>query len=418
MPVKYDVGQGIQYAYRVETYVRNLEQPASAFSMNYPAPAKTIMNIIATSLKDLVDKLLEVPYLWPIKTIEKYTKPVQTIDQRYLQGLGLYDPNDVRWVPVNLKDLPKKAEPLLIQYVGLEKAKITMGYFGPNSIIQGKGSIQVSGTSKIKFISDSKNYIGGGNVYIKGSSGVNSIGCLFDTHKLGSGVVYIHGEAAIKTSYLGEFVESANINLGLDSYDQIILNGTSNEDAPILLRQNKTSNIQKCGCVDIPTYFAIKHDFNRSSNLYNFLNRNALTLPTNIPIYYDALRKGYATTLQFRSKYEPENWIISVDLNCNNDLDNFDIDAIWTLTFIFKRSSPVGSGETVVRLWIPAESLCPTTFNRTINFALAVNVKQKIGLANKISVLPNVYINDQLGFFGSNAWIQNPILNLISNSIS
>jgi alpha-tubulin suppressor-like RCC1 family protein len=417
LPVSYDVGQGIQFVYRVETYVRNMQQPLTPFSMNYPSPAKTIMNVIATNLKDLVNKLLEIPYIWPIKTIEKFTKPIQTVDQRYLQGLGLYDPNDVRWVPVKLSDLPKSAEPLLVQYTGFERAKMSMGYFGPGSIIVGQGSVYLKGTVKANLNAQEINYKGQGNLYINGSAGVSATGVLYDTHKFGSGAVNINGEATIVTSDLGDFTENANIITVIENFDTVVLI-PSVDDTPSLQRQNRTTTIATCGCDQIPTYFGLSHNLNRPSIFYKYLQRNAITLPNTIPIYYDDIKKSFTNTLQFRSSYEAEKWTISIDLNCKNDLDNFDQDYIWTLNVLFKRMSPAAVAETLVGIWIPSNSLCPVNANKFINFNISADVKQKIGIANNRTILPNVFVNDGIALFGSNSWIGNPFLNLASTSIS
>ena len=417
LPVNYDVGFGITYAYRVETYPRYLQQPLSSFSMDYNGPAKTVLNIFATNLKDLVQKILEIPYVWPVKSIEKYTKPIHTVDQRYLQSLGLYDPNDVRWVPVNLKDLPKEAEDLLVQYIGSQHAKMSMGYVMVNSEFLGYGSVFLRGSANYSFKDFGDQKSGSGKIYINGQAGINSVDLLLGAHKTGSGSVTIFGTAPYDTSYLGEIVTAANMIQSIEYQNTIVLIDPIQTDFPQIQKADPTTTISSCGCNAIPTYFGINHNLNNDSSFYRFIYRNNLTLTDTVTVFYNTQTKGYTSTQQFQSDYDNEKWTLNFDLNCSNELSNFSENSIWILTLTIKKFAASDSGETVFRAWIPSYALCPIDSERKINFSMIANLVNKTGVVNSAYAIKNIFINDGLKLFASNYWLKTPYLILRSRNV-
>ena len=90
---------------------------------------------------------------------------------------------------------------------------------------------------------------------------------------------------------------------------------------------------------------------------------------------------------------------------------------MWILNINFTLQEKINSiidnnQQTNIRIWIPATVLCPTRFGSSMSFSISVNTKTKKGISENGTVLPNVFINDNIGIFNSQAWTNNPILNI------
>jgi glutaredoxin len=70
--------------------------------------------------------------------------------------------------------------------------------------------------------------------------------------------------------------------------------------------------------------------------------------------------------------------------------------------------------QTNIRIWVPSTILCPTKFDNSLDFSISINLKTKKAVSDSGIILPNVFINDNIGLFNSPAWTKNPILEISS----
>jgi hypothetical protein len=137
----------------------------------------------------------------------------------------------------------------------------------------------------------------------------------------------------------------------------------------------------------------------------------------------------YSSNLQYSEKSKVGNnlllkdWYLSSFLTCDSSLENFDGVSIWILNISFvmqeKTNGIIQSNQqTNIRVWIPSTVLCPTRFGNSLDFSISINLKTKKAISENGTVLPNVFINDNIGLFNSSAWNQNPILEISSTDFA
>ena len=147
----------------------------------------------------------------------------------------------------------------------------------------------------------------------------------------------------------------------------------------------------------------------------NFINRNNLIFNPNLYANYNTLTRAYTNSYLYVSPYENEKWTIIVNINCNNDLDNFDIEPVWTVTLMFRRYLPDGLKlDSVLEIWMPASQFCPVGSGRTIGSNISVDVisNPPICVVNNNTVIENVFLNDGAGLFKSQSWNVTQIFNM------
>ena len=229
---------------------------------------------------------------------------------------------------------------------------------------------------------------------------------------IGSGFIIIDGDALL-AGYKGEIIEYMTVDME-EFYYVPVLDSSSGID---LLPTSTSSILYKCACKNIPLKFSLVTNLDKSSEFKNFLNRSNITFDPIINVYYDQLNGLYLNAIHLIGRSSDgsaaEKWTIVVNMNCENDLDNFDTDFIWTLTLNIKRYV-AGSNDldTSVQVWLPAAVICPNSNGNALSFDLQVNVDTASGLLNNIYSVVNIFINDRIELFGSQGWKSDPILNL------
>lgn len=254
--------------------------------------------------------------------------------------------------------------------------------------------------------------IGGPNV--SGVAGVTTVNVGLTNRYTGSGTIIIGGDGLLPFN-LGEQIQSSTVVMDVFYFIPYF----SSTNGQSLVPLNTTSNISLCGCENMPLKFNIVTNLSTESEFTSFLRRSNLTFSPILQFYYQSneLVYSHATHLVGRNSdgSAKETWTIVGNMNCNNDLDNFDNQFVWTISLLIRRV--VGNQSeltTQINIWIPQEIFCPSYVANQVQFNLQVNIKTRTVLANKRENLRNVFINDRIELFNSSAWKANPILSLIS----
>lgn len=255
-----------------------------------------------------------------------------------------------------------------------------------------------------------------GGPVIAGVATVSTVDVAYTTYYTGSGSKTFGGEAYLP-SYLGNQEQEFAVNMDVFYFIPYFTptNGQS------LTPSNTTSNINKCGCKNIPLKFNLVTNLLTSSEFTKFLQRSNLTFDPILPVYYDLASGNYIHTTHLSGRNADgstsEKWTIIASMNCSNDLDNFDQQFVWTLNLLIKRYVGTSSAlNTNIQIWIPQEIFCPTYVANAIQFNLQLNVQSLLCLANRTTTITNVFVDDRIELFNSIDWKANPILTLISAS--
>jgi hypothetical protein len=145
----------------------------------------------------------------------------------------------------------------------------------------------------------------------------------------------------------------------------------------------------------------------------NFINRNNLVFNPDLTATFNITTKEFLGSYTYTSKYDPERWLIAININCNNDLDDFDLMPIWTISILFRQYQENGAAlDTMLQVWVPASEFCSAGNNFQISSAYTINILNNTCVVNGRTNLPNVFLNDGTGIFRSTAWNNAQNLNL------
>ena len=258
--------------------------------------------------------------------------------------------------------------------------------------------------------------ISGGPI-MGGVATVTTVDVAMTSYYTGSGSVIMGGSATLP-AYLGEQIQSSTM-IGDIFYFVPYFTSSSGQS---LTPQSTSSTIAQCGCKNLPLKFTLLTNLNTSSALTSFIQRSNLTFSPNLICYYDLASGNFIHTTHLQGRNADgkttEKWTIIANINCNNDLDNFNQQFIWTLNILIKRY--VGTDvalNTNLQIWMPQQVFCPSYIDNSVGFNLQVNVQTATCLGNRTTNLPNVFIDDRIELFNSVAWKQTPILSIISSTV-
>lgn len=414
--VTYPVGQQITYGYRIETACDDSVQPQNPYTDNTGrlCSSRTILNINGTSVKDVFEQLKALNWVQPIKSLAKYSKPVYGEEEDYLIATGKYDPSVVTLDPVEFRNNPNCGD-FCADFIGYQAATCDMGYLPLDAIKQGSGKVFVRGSAACS--SASAFGYGSGMVSVYGSAVTSKITNQFLARVVGGGYVLVSGSGiSLNPSNKGTFNQDATFEMGYSYEGANFVYNPAN--ALQILKPQNVQNIDVCGCLNIPRYFELITNLDTTSLLTNYVKRNNIQFNKNLKCYYNQVAGKYTSVTNLRSDYEAEKWAVLLDINCANDLDNFDLEAIWTLNLLVRRYvSSTKTMDSNLRIWMPASVFCPNSNNNQIGFSLSVNVLNKTCVANGTTSLTNVFLNDAIGLYQSTAWNVDPILTMNSAKI-
>ena len=429
LSVNYAVGQVTTYGYRVES--------DCTFVNGQTCTARYINLVFATSVEGVCTELTRQGWRYRIKSLKKYSKPAYKSEELTLIEKGLYNPNEVpEYVEVPFCQEPSCYD-FCIQYLVEERsAKLVMyGGTGPSFVV-GSGTAYTYGSALVRLKSKLRKYYPTGlkAVSLGGNAVVTTTSVKVTTRYTGHGVIVLYGTNQI-TNDLGTITTNARGTMYLEEYTPAYTTPSNFEitTGQTIEPQGSSTNINQCNCLQLSKRLSLETNIIKNSDFSSFLTRNGYVFDESLVCYYD----DYSASYNFSSHYSgigiessglstgesrPESWNLAVDINCANDLDNFDEDKIWILNLYIQRNAKytyniAKSLDCNLQVWIPSAYFCPLNRNRQITFNLEINVKTKTCLVNGSFLLPNIFINDQIGFFNSIGWLSGPIFTIIGKSV-
>jgi hypothetical protein len=286
------------------------------------------------------------------------------------------------------------------------------------SVFMSWQNLNLSGSSLLS--SNIYTFTGSGFINLYGEAPyTTSSGIIITTHFKGSGNVQLSGTAAVSSSNKGEFVENSTVDFVLENFMIFY----KEKQGLSLLTGTTQTTIDWCDCKLIPNRFGLQTNLNRQSAFTEFIKYNNYNFNTILNMFLNQNDIMYSSNYQFGeitkdgSSTKLKEWYLSSFLTCDSSLENFDGVSMWILNINFTLQEKINSiidnnQQTNIRIWIPATVLCPTRFGSSMSFSISVNTKTKKGISENGTVLPNVFINDNIGIFNSQAWTNNPILNI------
>jgi hypothetical protein len=356
--------------------------------------------------------------------MEKYTKPVYSLEEAYLVSKGEYNPEYVEFIPVTFCEYGSCAD-LCVDYIMQENAPGKMFYYSENSIFGSPAYLTIGGSAQTTFSSMMFNLRRGvgGSASVKISSEI-SYGMTYT----GSGLLKTSGAAPcifpeiieyedqIISQEFAEIITTQGMGLNAGLMEVTYIDYLSS-DIPLLSSPNSIVNPNKCACKNLPYQVSLNTNLNTSSNLTRFAQRNAIAFNPTFGLSYNFSGEYFSTSHSYNSQYEFEKWQIIITLSCDSQLSNFGTDPTWVLKMLIRQTQNNGQKyDTSIEIWVPGAQLCPTLAGSVINFNLSINTTTLLAIANNATTLPNVFINDGALVFASPAWNRNPVLN-ISGSV-
>lgn len=443
LPINYTVGESIIYGYRIESECIPATKPGYSYREDtVTCNSRIITTIFDSSVYGVCNQLTAQNWVASIKSMEKYTKPIYKSQEDELIAKGKYDSTIVGFVPVTFCNEPACLD-FCVKYIVEENIAIKMSGGTTLSFYAGSGSVSLGGTSTFNG-TKCKNcrfwFTGGSRaspITIYGSYSVILSNRTFNY--LGSGEAVIDNNDYIKTIITVPFVKYAYFLASHNNYET--LNQDSTVDMSVLDYEanfNSSSNFEittgtiinglsplvtfkMCNCTNLSRRLAIQTNLLKDSDFYFFLNRNGIVFDEQLICYYDQIsgRYNYTNYNKGMGTTSPnfESWNIVVDISCNNDLDNFNVDYIWIFDLYFKKkTSNYNDLDANIQIWIPSAEFCPRNKSSQASFDLQINVIKKTCLLNRTILLKNIFINDRIGLFNSTGWMSDPILEINASS--
>ncbi|MEY3164208.1 MAG: hypothetical protein RI887_1032, partial [Actinomycetota bacterium] len=234
------------------------------------------------------------------------------------------------------------------------------------------------------------------------------------------GPVLTGGEAEITSSWNPDLLTEIGVQTFLEN-EPIFGEG---EDIPVIVAPTDLVTTACGSCTSMPLQLYIQHNFNNPSTLYNFLNRNGLTLPNILTFFYNSRLETWISTQHFTGisddNINNETWRFSFELAC---VDNFGAESTgrpvikFSITIVRKNLVTDVDFDTRIVVLFPSDQFCNAVRNFIDDFPFNIDVKTSfVSTAGNIQP-DSVLVYDKINIFKSNYWTNNPKLYLrLSNS--
>jgi hypothetical protein len=386
----WSVGELPLYWWVIEGYVHPPDDTKS-LDVSVPEKQNFIQTILARTPKEVGEYFARESRNWEIVYLKRYSQPADI----YLNDPSL--PNDLQVVDYKFPQFSVSTRSLIKMGMTVSVVQIYQRY-------QGSGGATFYGSADAAITSGAvtpttSNFVydsSGGHVLTGGSGGaVSSFATSFLTY------------GGIKTFLLSDVI------FGLGS-------------APALIAPTNTVATACGSCISFPLELFIENNFSNPGVLGNFLQRNAYTFPSILPLIYSGRSNSWLAFKHFEGSSGDnaniENWRFQFEWACTNSpfgQENATSTPVFKFSIIVTRKN-LGTNiaiDTRIVIIFSSDDVCETVRNFKEDFIFNLNTKTNY-INNGNGIVPiSVLLNDRIGIFKSSYWTDSPYLNLrISNA--
>lgn len=265
--------------------------------------------------------------------------------------------------------------------------------------LEGSGTIYTGGDAVTSL---NLPYIASGSISIDGSADSLSIAY----NSVAEGGLDIGGSADYVSSYMGIYVQE------ITTMDMIIpkvsLGFIEDSLTSTIVPEDTTVN---CNCANIPLVLSLTHNLNDTNQMYRFLKRNNLVLPSLVKLNYKELSNMWNCVYHFKGIGEQdanlEKWIVNFNWSCLNDNTS---GGYWNLKVNISKENIYTYEKIITRMsfTMPLESFCRTIENKvTVSYNLNT---EYVRTDNSFAEVD--YFEDNILLFRNKHWTTYPQINL------
>tara|TARA_Y100000034_G_scaffold48390_1_gene59748 strand:+ start:2417 stop:3847 length:1431 start_codon:yes stop_codon:yes gene_type:complete len=392
----WQVGEAIERFYRVES--KCLPEGLNCDNVNIESDQdceivlgksrngeQILAIVLARNVSEVCERLRARELIFPIDNIKVYTRPAFKSDRELLESQGAdFSCNELVEVPFCTQE--ECLEFCLDFDLTVDVGATVEGGFAHSYI--GTGGLTLGGDADVT--SPAYSYVGTGGLTLGGAA-----------------------EAGIGT-YLGEFevevkavVEVSDIGATFGTID-----GEPLEPTDDLVTIN-------CDCIALPPILQLSHEINRSNEFSNFLNRNSFSLGEVLPLRYNNVCKIWQHNSQFtgigKDGITQERWRLVFEWSCADNLGSFDLgnSTVWKFSMYLenKNLSTNVDFDTRILIAFPPQGVCINDFG--LNWGFSIDTSDLTVTTDNPAVFVDYKVlQDGIGLFKSQSWLDDPILNL------
>ena len=249
-------------------------------------------------------------------------------------------------------------------------------------------------------------YVGSGGAITGGKANCQLVGgnpttSTFEYHADG-GNTLTGGTASTSTSWDNYLLVPMIMSVSIDDISVVFGNDTN---LPLIVVPPQVIGTA-CGvCDNMPVIINMQHNLVQDGVLYNFIQRNGLTLPSVLTLYYNVLRNSWVSSIHLNglsvTNIGSENWKLIFEWGCvpGNDL--------WRFAMLIVRSNAEFTVDTRFTATFPADQICLDIQNLEFDFSFALNALTGYVSGDNISA-NTILITDNIGLFKTKYWLKNP----------
>ncbi len=390
----WQIGEPIERFFRVETICAPTTCDTTGIDTDQTCDIlwgvkgeQLIFNVLARSVSEVCEKLRNREFIVPIKSIKVFTRPAFKSDRALLEAQD----EDEDFTCNELDEVPFCTQGACLEFCldyDLTVPVVATVSGGFTYFYEGTGGFTLGGSAVVA--SPNYSYVGTGGLVLGGSA------------------------VAEFSTDLGEFEVKAVATVAIS--DIGVTFGTVDG---VTLEPTDDLVIVDCDCTPLPVVLQLTHEINRKNEFANFLVRNSFTLNKILPLRYNKICKSWQYNSQFigigRDGVTQERWRLVFEWACTDNLGSYDLGnaVVWKFSMYMENKNLTSNLDFDTRILVafPSQGVCIGELK--LNWGFNINTSSlDITTTNSSVFVDYKILQDGIGLFKSQSWIDDPILGL------
>lgn len=225
----------------------------------------------------------------------------------------------------------------------------------------------------------------------------------------GSGIIDLSGTIA-SSLFLAN-----NIGMGMVVEISTFEVNFSESVGQVMIPISETVNTA-CGlCNAIPKILYLKHNFDKSKVLKEFLDNNGFSLSENIEMFYSTRTESWQRSFHFNGMGNTntvENWQINIEWSCVDYFGENKLSSnLWKFSLYVNKTNIATGDDADSRIlaYFPSEDICVSASSYGLDFTINVHFRDNFVTNNFNVVVDNFTIYDSIGLFNGIYWNANSL---------